>query len=179
MKRLLILLAAITVTTGVMADTKPFNISITPGISIFDRSTRIEGITLSIWGENPQLSLALGIVNGTTGNSAGLDWAWILNYADNFKGVRWALANYGKQDIMGWDGGFVNYLPGTATGLETGGVNYANRFKGVQFGFFNFVDTTDTGVQIGIINIIRSNKSWFSDLPNSLAPVMIFVNWSL
>jgi len=38
-------------------------------------------------------------------------------------------------------------------------------------------EDVDSGLQIGIVNIVHNNKSWFEDLPNSLAPVMILVNW--
>ncbi len=184
MKKLIVCLAAVLVSIGAMAetkslattDTKPFNLSITPDIAIYGRNVMIEGLTLSIWGENQQTSLALGIVNGTTGNSAGLDWGCV-NYAENYKGVKWSFVNYTKQNTLGWDAGFVNYTGGTMRGLYTGAVNYVDHLKGLEFGFINYVDNSDTGFQIGIINIIHNNKSWFSDLPNSLAPVMIFVNW--
>lgn len=185
MKKLILCLTAVLVSTGVMAETKslsatgtePFNLSLTPDVAVYKRNVRIEGVTLSVWGENPQTSLALGIVNGSTGNSAGLDWGFILNYADNYKGVKWGFVNYTKQDALGWDAGFVNYTTGTVRGLYTGVVNYVDRLKGVEFGLVNYVDKADSGLQIGIVNIIRNNKTWFSDMPNSLAPVMIFVNW--
>jgi hypothetical protein len=187
MKKLIVCRAAVLVSIGVMAEIKPVNtteikpvnMSLTPDAAIYSRNVRIEGFTLSLWGENPQKSFALGIVNGSTGNSAGLDWAFILNYADNYDGVKWGLVNFTKGDGLGWDGGFVNYTEGLSTGLLTGVVNYAERLKGVEFGLVNYVDKTDSGFQIGLINIIRSNKSWFSDLPNSLAPGMILVNWRL
>jgi len=179
MKKLIVSLAAVLASISVMAETKPFNLSITPDVAIYSRSVTIEGVTLSIWGENPQKSLALGIVNGSVGNSAGLDWAFILNYADNYDGVKWGLVNFTKGNGLGWDAGFVNYTEGLATGLLTGVVNYTERLNGVEFGFINYVDKTDAGFQIGIINIIRSNKGWFSDLPNQLAPAMILVNWRL
>ncbi len=177
MKKLFICLATIMVSTCVIADTKPFNLSITPDMAVYNRNTTIEGVTLSIWGENPQTSLAFGFVNGTTGQSAGLDWSFLLNYSDSYKGVKWSMINYTKQESLGWDAGLIDYTENLMTGLVTGMVNYAGRLRGLQFGFFNYVKDTDTGVQIGIINIIETNTSWFSDLPNSLAPVMIFVNW--
>jgi len=185
MKKLIVCLTAVLVSIGAMAETKPiitaetkpFNLSITPDVAIYGRNVMIEGLTLSIWGENQQTSLALGIVNGSFGNSAGLDWGFILNYADNYKGVKWGLVNYTKKDALGWDAGFVNYTEGTVRGLYTGVVNYVDRLKGVEFGLVNYVDKADAGFQIGIINIIHNNKSWFSDLPNSLAPGMILVNW--
>lgn len=157
--------------------TKPFNLSITPDMAVYNRLTNIEGVTLSIWGENPQKSLAFGIINGTTGQSAGLNWSFILNYNDNYKGVQWSMINYSKQESFGWDAGLIDYTGNVMTGLVTGLVNYAGRLRGLQFGLVNYVKDTDTGVQIGLINIIRTNTGWFSDLPNSLAPVMILANW--
>jgi hypothetical protein len=105
MKKTVAYLAAVLVSTGVMAGTKPFNLSLTPDIAVYDRNETIEGLTLSIWGENQQTSLALGIANGTTGNSAGLSWGLVLNYADNYKGIQWAPINYTKGDFLGWQDG--------------------------------------------------------------------------
>ena len=149
-----------------MAQTKPFNASITPDYSVYGRNVTIEGLTLSIWGENQQTSLALGIVNGTTGNSAGLSWAYILNYG----------INYLKGDFLGWQGGLVNYAAGSMKGLQSGVVNCAGTLTGLQFGLVNYAEEGVTGVQIGLVNLIPSN-AWFSELPNELAPGMIFVNW--
>ena len=177
MKKLLVCLAVAVVSTGVMADTKPFNLSLTPNVAVYPRTDTIEGLTLSVWGENQQTSLALGIANGTVGNSAGLDWGWILNYADNFKGIQWAMINYTKSSFLGWQSGFIDYTNDTMMGLQAGVVNYAGKVTGLEFGIVNYTDDVDAGLQIGIVNIIRSNKSWFGDLPNSLAPAMIFVNW--
>jgi hypothetical protein len=134
MKKVLTALVGVVLASGTLVASEPIQLSLTPEIAIFDRSERIEGLALSIWGENPQSALALGIVNGSTGDSAGLSWAWILNYAGNL------------------------------TGLQLGLINYA--------------ETATTGVQIGLVNLIPSNQ-WFSELPDELAPAMIFVNWRL
>src|ERR1035437_5569423 len=123
MKRLLAVLVGVVVANRVMAGSSPLQLSLTPDIAIVDRSETIEGLSLSIWGENPQSALALGIVNGSTGQSAGLSWALILNYADNYKGIQWALINYTKGDFLGWQGGCVNYTDGSMKGLQTGVVN--------------------------------------------------------
>ena len=176
MKKLLTILAGILVASGAMAGGKPLQVSITPDIAIYDRTERIEGLCLSIWGENPQTALALGIVNGSTGRSAGLSWAFILNYADNYKGIQWAPVNYAKGDFLGWQGGIVNYTDGFMKGLQTGAVNYASRLTGLQLGVVNYAATAETGVQIGLVNLIPQNE-WFTGLPNELAPGMIFVNW--
>lgn len=176
MKRVLTIVAGMMVATGVVAGGKPLQISITPEIALYDRSERIEGLVIGIWSENPQTALALGIVSGSTGSSSGLSWSLLLNYADNYKGIHWAPINYTKHDFLGWQGGFVNYVGGTMKGLQSGTVNYAGRLTGLQFGLVNYAETAENGVQLGLINIIPQN-AWFSELPDALAPGMVFVNW--
>ncbi len=176
MNKLLTVLASAVIVGSVAVASEPLQLSLTPEIAIFDRTTRIEGLALSIWGENPQTALALGIVNGSTGQSAGLSWSWILNYSDSYQGVQWALINYTKSDFLGWQGGFVNYTDGAMKGFQGGVVNYAGRLTGLQLGLINYAETAKTGVQIGLVNLIPSN-AWFSGLPDELAPGMILVNW--
>jgi len=176
MKKILLSLGVLMIALVATAEPKLFNLSITPGIAVYGEQEKIEGVTLSIWGQNEQKSLALGIVNGSTGPSAGLDCAMILNYTDNYTGVKFAMVNYTNQNAWGWDSGFVNYSKGLFCGLATGAVNYASRLNGVEFGFINYADQTDSGLQLGLINIIDSNKTWFED-SKRLAPVMIFFNW--
>ena len=134
MKTLLASLAAVLVSAGAQAEIRPFNLSLTPDVAVCDRGDTIEGLTLSVWGENQQTSLALGIANGTTGQSAGLSWAYVLNYADDYKGIQWAPINYTKGGFLGWQNGFANYAAGTMKGLQTGAVNYAGTVTGLQLG---------------------------------------------
>lgn len=169
------IVGCVIVATGAMAS-RPFQLSLTPDISVFGRTEMIEGVTLGIWSENPQTALALGIINGSTGRSGGFSWALILNYAEDYTGVQWAPINYTKGDFLGWQAGFVNYTGGAMKGLQSGTVNYAGRLTGLQFGFVNYAASAETGVQIGLINIMPENR-WFSGLPNELAPAMVFVNW--
>ena len=184
MKTLLTCLAAIAVSTTAMAETRPVNLSLVPDVAIYNRTTTINGVTLSIWGENPQSSLAIGLVNGTTGNSAGLSLG-VLNYANNYTGCQWGLVNYTTGDFTGWQGGFffgiigsiVNVTEGNMKGAQIGGVNYAGRLSGLQLGVVNYAREAHSGVQVGLINIIPQNTHWFSELPERLAPAMIFVNW--
>jgi hypothetical protein len=184
MKKILTFLGVALLTTGAMAQGKPLQLSLTPEIATYDRNERIEGLCLSIWGENPQSAFALGIVNGSTGQSTGLSMALILNYADSYTGLQWGLVNYTKEDLLGWQGGFglglavsvVNYTGGTMKGLQTGVVNYAGHLTGVQFGLLNYAETADTGVQIGVVNLMPQNR-WFAGLPDELAPGMVLVNW--
>ena len=176
MNRLLTVLVGVTIASGALIASEPIQLSLTPDIAVFSRTEQIEGLALSIWGENPQTALALGIVNGSTGRSAGLSWSWILNYADDYKGVQWALVNYVKGDFLGWQSGFVNYAGGSMMGFQGGVVNYAGRLTGLQLGLVNYAETAKTGVQIGLVNLIPANQ-WFSGLPDELAPGMVFVNW--
>jgi hypothetical protein len=159
-----------------MAQSKPIQLSLTPDIAIYDRNTKIEGLALSIWGENPQEALALGIVNGSRGSSAGFSWGFLLNYADSYKGVQWAAVNYTKASFLGWQAGFINYTEGPMKGIQTAFVNYSGHLTGVQFGLVNYAEKATTGVQLGILNLLPQNQ-WFSKFPNELAPGMFIVNW--
>ena len=161
MKMLLAVLVGIMAVSGVMAGSKPIQVSVTPDFAVFDKNETIEGVIIGIWSENPQTALALGIVNGSRGQSAGLSWAFVLNYADDYTGIQWAPINYTKGDFFGWQGGFVNY---------------AGRLTGLQLGFINYAETVETGIQIGLINIMPKNQL-FTGLPDELAPGMVLVNW--
>lgn len=182
MKTLLTVLTGVIGMSSVMAS-EPIQLSLTPDLAIYGRSERIEGLALSIWGENPQSAFALGLVNGSTGDSVGLSVGFV-NYAENYTGLQWSFVNYAKGDFTGWQGGpffgllvsAVNYTEGSMTGLQCGFVNYAGKLNGVQIGFVNLADTAKSGVQIGIVNIMPENE-WFSMLPDELAPAMVLVNW--
>jgi len=182
MKKLLAVLVGVMGMSSVMAS-EPIQLSLTPDVSLFGRSERIEGLALSIWGENPQSALAIGFVNGSTGQSVGLS-VGLLNYADSYTGLQWGLVNYTGQDFTGWQGGFclglvgsvVNYTGGTLTGFQCGVVNYAGDLNGLQLGIVNYAEKAKAGVQVGIVNIMPRNE-WFSKLPDELAPGMIIVNW--
>ncbi len=144
-------------------DTQPFQASLTPDVAVHERSQRIEGLTLSVWGENPQSSLAIGFVNGSTGDSSGLSWGFIANYADNYVGLQLGLVNYTKESM---------------TGMQWGFLNYADTLSGLQLGFLNYAKSAESGVQVGFLNILSENQEWFANLPEEVAPGMIFVNWN-
>ncbi len=161
-----------------------FQASLTPNAAIYDRNTSVEGMTLSLWGENPQRSLAIGIVNGSTGESGGLSLGFV-NYAESFQGAQWAFVNCTDQDFTGWQGGpglgllinFLNYTGGRMKGLQTGIVNMAGTVSGLQAGIFNYAQMADSGVQVGIVNIIAQNSGWFTQWPDEVAPGMVLLNW--
>ena len=176
MNKLSIAVIGILIAAGPAIAAKPINISITPDVALFTRNVQIDGLLIGLWNENPQRALALGIVNGSTGDSGGLSLALVLNYADDYTGIHWAPINYTKGDFSGWQAGVLNHAGGTMKGLQTGAVNYAKRLNGLQLGVFNYAETVDAGLQLGLLNIMPQNE-WFTGLPNELAPGMIFVNW--
>ena len=145
-------------------------------MALHDRTTQIEGLSLGIWSENPQRALTLVIVNGSTGQSSGFSWGYLLNYSESYKGVQWAPVNYATGDFLGWQAGLVNYSDNAMHGLQSGFINYAGHLKGLQFGFLNYAERVDKGVQIGLINLMPENE-WFSGMPDELAPGMVFINW--
>ena len=173
-------LMAIVFTMGLgstaFAETRAFQASLTPEIAVHDRDVVIEGLSLQLWGENPQKALSLGLVSGSVGQSSGFSLSLLANYADSYKGVHWGGINYTRKDFLGWQSGLINYTDQRFKGVQTGFVNYARHLKGVQFGLINFAQTADAGVQLGLGNIIRENR-WFKDFPDSVAPGMVFVNW--
>ncbi|MDA3902554.1 MAG: hypothetical protein PF441_03780 [Desulfuromusa sp.] len=163
MKKLVLVFICCFFATGAFAETKSFQLSLIPDIAIESRNTHIRGVSLNIWGENPQNGVALGIVNGSTGNSSGISLAWLANYAESYEGAQ-----------LAW---IANYTSINLTGLQWAAFNYAERLHGLQLGFVNFAVTADKGVQIGFINIMRNTKVWFSNFPDEIAPVMPLINW--
>ena len=176
MKTIATTLGAILVATGAMAGLAPVQLSLTPDIALINRHDTIHGLSLSLWGENPQAALALGFVNGSTGRSAGLSLSLFLNYTDSYKGLQWAPVNYAASEFLGWQSGLVNYTGGHMGGLQFGVVNYAGRLTGLQIGWVNYAAESRTGAQIGMVNLIPENR-WFTGMNNELAPGMILVNW--
>lgn len=142
------------------ADTAAIQLSLVPEVAIQSRDTRINGLSLNIWGENPQGGVALGFVNGSTGDSSGFSWG-LVNYSENYTGVQWSFVNYSSGSFVGWQDAMVN-IAKDVTGLQSGLVNYTETLNGVQLGF---------------INIVTDNP-WFKEFPSKLAPGFVFVNWS-
>ncbi len=163
MKKWVLAAACCLIANTALAESADFQLSLTPDVAIQPTTTHIDGLALNLWGENPQDALAVGFVNGSTGNSSGLSLGFLANYAENYKGVH-----------LAWIG---NYASGTFTGVQWAMLNYAGTLDGLQLGFVNIAETTDQGVQIGAFNIIKANKTWFGNLPTELAPGMVFVNW--
>jgi hypothetical protein len=182
MKIVLVIVALTVVAASLEAEeSHGFQASLTPDIAIYPKTAEIRGLSLNIWGENPQQGVALGFVDGSTGDSSGFTWA-IYNYAESYTGVSWGLANYSKTNFTGWQGGIlfcpcvVNVSQGTFTGFQEGIVNVAEEFHGLQLGVVNYAEKLH-GVQIGLANI-AINNGWFDDFPDKLATGFPIVNWS-
>jgi hypothetical protein len=175
MKKLFILPVVIGCALSVNAQSC-FQASLTPDIAIHSKTTQINGLALSLWGENPQCALALGFVNGSSGDSQGFTWSFIANYDQSYTGVSWGLVNISSQNFFGWQSGAVNFSQGTFTGLQSGWINVAQECKGLQWGFINYAEKLH-GVQIGLINVALNNP-WFTGFPDKLATGFPIVNWS-
>jgi hypothetical protein len=183
MKKLFIITALAISTAGLQAEEHGFQASLTPDNAVHPKTDQINGLSLNIWGENPQHGVAIGFVNGSTGDSKGFTWS-LFNYADSYTGVAWGLANYSTTSFTGWQGGwipficpsFVNVSKGTFTGFQEGIVNCAEEFHGFQLALVNYTEKLH-GVQIGLVNIALNNP-WFHEFPAKLATGFPIVNWS-
>ena len=177
MKKLFIITALAISAAGLRAEESHFfQASLTPDIAIYPKTAQINGLSLSIWGQNPQQGIAVGIVNGSSGDSAGFSWG-LVNYSETYTGVSWAWVNVNQTSFTGWEYGLVNVAKGDFTGFQSGWIfNYAGKMKGLQLGLVNYSQNLQ-GVQIGLANI-AINNGWFDDFPDKLANGFPIVNWS-
>jgi len=160
-KKIFLVLICCLFATGVYAETKPFQLSLTPEIALQSQTTSIKGLSLNIWGENQQTGFALGFVNGSKGDSSGLSLG-LVNYGESYTGAQV---------------GFVNYTSAELIGVQWGWVNYAEKVRGVQLGLVNIAATADKGLQLGLVNIMKESKTWFTEFPREVAPAMVLANW--
>jgi hypothetical protein len=176
MKKLLIVSGLIVSCFSLRADNAVFQASLTPDLAIYPRDTDIHGLLLNfIWGENRQTGLALGLVNGSIGESEGVSLGFV-NYDESYRGFQMGLVNLSRDNFIGWQHGLVNISGGKFKGFQEGIVNVSERVKGLQLGVANFADNLH-GVQLGLINVAQNNP-WFGEAPHKLAPVFPFFNWS-
>jgi hypothetical protein len=176
MKKLSTIAALVIGVAGISSQGAGFQLSLTPDIAIQPKTTTISGVSLDIWGDNPQHSFNFGFVNGSTGESSGFSWALIANYDDSYTGVQWGLVNISHKSFVGWEDGWVNYSQGYFKGFQSGLVNVSQEAHGLQWGVVNYTESLN-GVQIGLVNVIKDNP-WFSGFPDKLATGFPIVNWS-
>jgi hypothetical protein len=177
MKKLFIVTALVISAAGLRAEeTHGFQASLVPDIAIYPKTAEINGLSLNIWGENPQQGVAIGIVNGSTGDSAGFSWG-LVNYSDSYTGVSWAWVNVNQTSFHGWQAGIVNVSQGEFVGFQSSWIlNYAKEMHGLQIGLVNYSEELH-GVQVGLANI-AINNDWFDEFPDQLAKGFPIVNWS-
>jgi hypothetical protein len=176
MKAKLTTLAALAITAiSLRAEDTAIQLSLTPDIALFPRSTTVRGLALNIWGENQQWSLNLGLINGSTGDSGGFSWG-IVNYAESYNGFQWGAVNICTENFTGWQHGWVNVSQGTLNGFQSGVVNVSQAATGFQLGAVNYAEKLE-GLQIGLVNVAMNN-SWFEEFPDKLAKGFPIVNWS-
>lgn len=176
MKKIITISACVACVACARAGDNPFfQASLTPDIAVQPKTTEIDGICLSIWGENPQHAFAFGFVNGSTGDSVGFTWG-LVNYAESYTGVAWSWVNISTQKFVGWQSGLVNISQGEFVGFQSAAINVADSFEGLQWGFVNYAKDL-RGVQIGFANIAMNNP-WFKEFPSKLATGFPIVNWS-
>jgi hypothetical protein len=176
MKKIIVITLFIGVVSLKAEETPVFQASLTPDIAIYSKTTEIHGLSLNIWGENPQKGVALGFVNGSSGDSSGFTWG-LVNYSESYTGVSWGLVNVSTTSFVGWQSGWINVAQGEFTGFQSGWlVNYAEKCHGLQLGLVNYSENL-RGVQIGLANIAMNNP-WFTDFPDKLATGFPIVNWS-
>jgi hypothetical protein len=149
---------------------------LTPRFAIHSEDTQINGASLGVWSQNPQHSVTVGFVNGSTATSSGFTWGVLANYSDSYSGVALSVVNISHKSFAGWQGGLVNYSEGDLAGLQSGWFNYSGEIHGVQWGLVNYTEKL-RGVQVGLLNIARNNPM-FKEFPNKLATGDTFVNWS-
>lgn len=152
----LAVLTLIIVSTPVLAQDKPVQLSLFTPVQIFPEDNPIVGVRLNlIYGRNISVTgLDLGLVNHTT---TGMS-----------KGVQFAMVGLADSDFMGWQDNTVNVVRGNFEGFQCGFVNYANYASGFQLGVVNYAASMK-GLQIGLVNVIRQGGAF---------PVFPFVNWS-
>ena len=176
MKTRFLLAAALVINTASLraADT-PIQLSLTPDIALYPETTTVRGLSLNIWGQNPQASLTLGVVNGSTADSGGLS-VGLVNYAESYTGVQWGAVNICTENCVGWQHGWVNISQGTFSGFQLALINISQDTTGFQLGAVNYAQSLK-GLQVGFINVAMNNP-WFNECPNKLATGFPILNWS-
>ena len=178
MKKILAcVIAAAGLVSAASAEDAAFQASLVPNTALRDSTDHITAVSLNIWGLNPQHALAIGLINGSYGQSGGLSIGGV-NYAENYTGMQCGFLNVARSDFNGFQAGWVNYTADVCSGFQLAFLNYAGRLTGLQLGLLNMAAQADHGLQIGLVNLLPENRQWFSaGLANELAPVMVIANW--
>lgn len=169
---------ASTISDREVSDTEkiaPFQLGIAPpDLALHPYTTRINGWATGFWADNEQSALSTCVINGSSGNSKGLQIG-LINYGDTYTGVQYAIINSCLGDFSGWQDGLINSVGGTCKGFQSGIYNFSTEMVGFQLGMVN-VCSHMYGLQLGVLNLNISNK-FFTGLPSEVAPGMVIANW--
>ena len=150
--------------TTALAEIKPIQLSIWETVQLYDKSTSISGLRLSIYGVNEDVKgIDFGLVTKVNGEFLGWQSGIVNLVEGNATGYQDGVFNRVRGDFLGWQTGWVNITESKFTGLQTGLVNMVGDMHGVQFSVVNVADTL-YGLQIGIINLNNSGNP-FKFLP--------------
>ena len=186
MKKLLIsALALLAVATAVQAETHAVDLSLwSPTLQLHSPADDVGVFRLAIYGENNNVTgLDLGIVNISSGEFNGLQYAWAYGQTDkDFNGVQLSIASHIRGDMCGVDVGIVNFVEGKTCGLMWGFVNWAdNEMNGLELGFINCAANLN-GVQFGLVNWAKAGHGLQIGLINifgdGFLPVFPIINFN-
>ena len=170
------LLAALSIgllsfTMQAKAENTDLQLSLTPDVALHDKDTFITGLSLNIWGENPQNFASIGFINGSSNRSQSR-FAASSSYSSGFS---FGLVNY-TEAYKGLHIGFDNTSSVKFTGAQIGFINQANAVSGTQIGLVNYCKYMNRGIQIGLINVNAKDNN-IEDVDTG-AVIMPLVNWS-
>jgi hypothetical protein len=176
-KALLWAVAAMALSVKTQAAESFWQFSLFPEVATRDITDTVTGVSLNLWGMNARHGLALGVVNGSYGDSSGFSIGFV-NYGENFTGLNLGLLNATHCDFEGWQAGIVNYAADNCNGFQLGFLNYAGRLTGLQLGLVNMAAQADRGLQLGLVNLLPETRTWFAPgMADQCAPAMLFANW--
>ncbi len=126
---------------NVLAQDKPFQLSLFDPIQIIPNNESVSGIRLNlIYTKNVNVTgFDMGLVNVTTGKQLGVQWGGVNVTDGGFTGWQSALVNISKSNFTGLQSSWVNYHGGHFNGLQISIVNYTETLEGLQIGLINII----------------------------------------
>ena len=205
----MVLAACLIAAGAAMSETTPVMFSLFTPVQVPSRAYDVTGFRLSLlYGDCKNFKgLDIGVVDHTGGDFTGIqiggvnvvddrflggqvgfvNWnsndvrEWdkqsigaqigLFNYDGTFCGYQWGVVNVSRSMFTGLQSGFVN-MAGDFHGLQCGaawfglfGVNVASgKVRGCQIGLVNYAGEMECGLQIGFVNVIARN-GWLPVLP--------------
>ena len=129
-----------------LADSTPLMVSLVAPAQLPSWNWDVAGFRLSIlYGDCRDFAgLDIGVVPRTSGAFDGLGIGGVNIASGRFRGLQVGLVNW-----SGWEGDATGLR---SLGVQYGGINYADSFKGLQDGLLNVSSGAFSGVQYGYLN---------------------------